>query len=200
MSLVGGDAGAQDRRDGGEIDRHRQLGGEGDRGDDIFGEAAVHAVAGVVLVLAQRLPAGLAIFASHARIVQPGDTDGIADPQTLHAGPERGDDAGSLMAGNEGRHRLHRPVAVGGVQVGVADAARFDLDQDLARTGLRHRHILDHQRLAELFDDGGFHGRHESAPLQELEQTSDAVRCALDWGQTAQLYAPQTYDDRGVMT
>jgi hypothetical protein len=58
--------------------------------------------------------------------------------------------------------------------------------QALTLTRLRQRHVLDHQRLAELFDDCGFHGRHVSAPLQYAEQTSDATLRALDWNQAAQ--------------
>ena len=50
-----------------------------------------------------------------------------------HAGADRDDVADALVAGDERRLRLDRPVALGGVQVGVADAARRDLDQDLAR-------------------------------------------------------------------
>jgi hypothetical protein len=53
----------------------------------------------------------------------------------------------------------------------MADAARLDLDQNLAGSGLRHRHVLDHERLAELSDDCGF---------------SVTMRGTFDWGQTAQ--------------
>ena len=52
------------------------------------------------------------------------------------AGADRLDDADALVAGDERRRRLDRPVAVGGVDVGVAQAARLDADQDLAGSGL----------------------------------------------------------------
>src|SRR5208337_1547349 len=50
-----------------------------------------------------------------------------------------------------------RPIAAGRVQVGVADAARLDLDQDLVGLHLRNGDVLDHQRLAELVDNGRLH-------------------------------------------
>jgi hypothetical protein len=40
--------------------------------------------------------------------------------------------ADAFMAGNERRLGLDRPVAMNGVKVGMADAARRDLDQDLS--------------------------------------------------------------------
>ncbi len=47
-----------------------------------------------------------------------------------------GDQADALMARDErGRRGLHRPVAVSGVEIGGADAARFGLDEDLTGTG-----------------------------------------------------------------
>ena len=62
--------------------------------------------------------------------------------------------------------RLHRPVALRGVQVGVAHAARLDLDQDVAGARLRHLDLLDGQRLPELTHDSGFHRLvHGSAPF-----------------------------------
>ncbi|MFB9264629.1 hypothetical protein ACFFWD_15870 [Bradyrhizobium erythrophlei] len=51
------------------------------------------------------------------------------------------------------------------MQISVTDAAGFHLDQDFAGARLRHWHILDLKRVAELCDDGGFHGRHGSGPL-----------------------------------
>ncbi len=74
----------------------------------------------------------------------------------LDTGAHRGDEAHALVAGNEGRVGLDRPVALGGVQVGVADAAGLDLDQHVTRTWARHWHFFDGQRLVEGAYDGGF--------------------------------------------
>src|ERR1039458_9944185 len=40
-----------------------------------------------------------------------------------------------LMARNEREYGLHRPVAVGRMEIGVAYAAGFSFDQNLARSG-----------------------------------------------------------------
>ena len=80
--------------------------------------------------------------------VQPGHADPVALLDRRDAGADGRDGADALVAGNEGRRGLHRPVAVGGVQVGVAHARGLDLDQDLARARLGYRHLLDRQRLA----------------------------------------------------
>ena len=164
QSLVGGDARAQDRGDRRIIDVLGQLCCERSRGDDVFGETAVHAVAGVVLMLAQRFPSGLAVFAGKAGIMQPRYADRIADFQVGHSRSECRDNAGSLMAGNEGWNWLYRPIAGCRMQIGVADAARFHFDQNFARTRLWHRNILNRKGLAELCDDGGFHGWHRLLP------------------------------------
>jgi hypothetical protein len=51
------------------------------------------------------------------------------------------------------------------MQVRVADAAGFDLYQDLALTNLRHRNFIDRQRLLELVDHRRFHHfRHRALP------------------------------------
>jgi hypothetical protein len=62
--------------------------------------------------------------------------------------------------------RLYRPIALRGVQVGVAYAARLDLHHDVAGARLRHLDLLDSQRLVELTHYSGFHGLvHGSAPF-----------------------------------
>jgi hypothetical protein len=88
---------AEDRCDRGEIDARRQPCGKSRGSDDIFGKAAVHAVTGIVLMLAQRFPAGRTIFAGEAGVVQPGDANGIADLAIGHAWTERRDDAGGFV-------------------------------------------------------------------------------------------------------
>jgi hypothetical protein len=67
---------------------------------------------------------------------------------------KRSYNACNLMAWNEGKRRLHRPIAFSGMQVGMADAAGHHLDQDLSRTRHRHGYVLYHQRLAELVHYG----------------------------------------------
>ena len=77
-SLVGRDAGAQDRGHFREVDLRRQAPHVGRRGDHELGVAAIDGVARVVLSLTEGLPAANAVFARSARVVQPGHADGVA--------------------------------------------------------------------------------------------------------------------------
>jgi hypothetical protein len=43
------------------------------------------------------------------------------------------------------------------MQIGVADAARFGLDQNLAGSGHGNIPFPENERLSEFFDDGGVH-------------------------------------------
>ena len=49
-------------------------------------------------------------------------------------------------------------AGVGRVQVGAADAAIVDLENDLPRSGLGLGDVLDGQRSAQFMEYGGFHG------------------------------------------
>jgi hypothetical protein len=53
-----------------------------------------------------------------------------------------------------------RPIAVGHVQIRVADAASFDFDQHFMRVWLRSRDVFDGQGLFELVQDGCLHRVH----------------------------------------
>ena len=73
-------------------------------------------------------------------------------------GAEAFDDPDSLVAGDERRMRLDRPVPVGGVDVGVAQPAGLDLDHHLPWSGLWFGHLLDAQGLIEGVHDCSSHG------------------------------------------
>ena len=62
--------------------------------------------------------------------------------------------ADALVPGNEGKRGLQRPVAPRGVQIRVAYAAGFRLDQYLAWADARDIPLPEHQRLSELFNRG----------------------------------------------
>ena len=66
-------------------------------------------------------------------------------------------DPDALVSRHERRRRLDRPVAVRGVDVGVAESGRLDVDDDLARARCRDRPLLDDQWEAELVHDCCFH-------------------------------------------
>jgi hypothetical protein len=185
QSLIGGDAGAQDRRNRGEIHVRRQARSKRGRSDHIFGKPAIHAIAGVVLMLAQRFPTRLAIFTAHAGIMQPGDADRIPKPIIGDTRTQCGHHACGLVTGNEGRRRLHRPVAGCSVQIGVTNAASFDLGENFAGTRHGHRDVFDYQRLAQRPHHRRLHQRlHRSALLFPGGRLSSKTPLDLDRHQT----------------
>ena len=143
-ALVDSDTGAENRRDLVELDVLRQDANVVRVGQHVFGVAAIDRVAGVLLAFAEGFPASQAVLAAAAGGVQPGHADAIALLHPGHAGTHRRDVANAFMAGNERQGRFHRPVALGSVQVGVADAGGGDLHQDL--TGAGHRHLDSSRR------------------------------------------------------
>jgi hypothetical protein len=126
-------------------------------GEDVLRVAAVDGVSGVALGRAQRLPSGDAELACPTRHVEPRDRDALAETRRRDAVSDRGDDADALVSRHERRGRLHRPVAVGRVDVGVAESRRLDVDDDLTGTRGGDRPLLDLQRAAEFVHDGCFH-------------------------------------------
>jgi hypothetical protein len=113
---------------------------------------------GVALVFAQRLPAGGAVLTRTTGESEPWQGDPVARRDLGHPRSEALDNPHTLVAGDERRFRLDWPVAVRGVDVGVAQTRRLDPHHHLARPSDRLWHILDNQRLAELMDYSGFHG------------------------------------------
>ena len=105
------------------------------------------AVAGLVLVLAHRFPAGLAIFATHAGIMQPRDPDSVPQFEIGHVRAEASDDADDLVARRERQRGFCRPVAFGRMQVGVAHAAGHHLDQNLSLVRNGNGYVLYDQRF-----------------------------------------------------
>src|SRR3984885_9438944 len=129
------------------------------RGDDgVLGERAVDGVARILLLLAQRLPPAVAVTALTARVTEPRDRDPVTDRTGAHTGAELLDITDALVPGNERRCRLYRPVAVRGVDIGVAQPACLDPDEDLTVGRLRDREILYLQGGVEIGDNCCSHG------------------------------------------
>src|SRR6185295_16120460 len=104
---------------------------------------AVAAVAGVDLMGAQGLPALDAPFALTACPPEPRNCDSLAQLRAGDARPVPDNDADAFVTRHEGNRRLDRPITVGGVDVGVAEATRFQLYEDLADAWLGCRAVLD---------------------------------------------------------
>ena len=85
----------------------------------------------------------------------------VARRDVRDVGPDLLDDARALVT-DYGRHRAGvDPLR--GVQVGVANAARDHADQDLAGARGVELELLHDERLPELVEDGGSHGRPPAA-------------------------------------
>jgi hypothetical protein len=68
------------------------------------------------------------------------------------------DDPNTFMAWHKRQCRLHRPVAVDGVDVCVTEAACLQSHEYLSGPGCRDRAILNHEWFMKLIDDGSAHG------------------------------------------
>ena len=87
--------------------------------------------------------------------------DVVADGERADVRPDLLDDPRSLVA--EDRRRVSGGVgAGGGVEIGVADAAGGEADQDLPRLRLGELDLLDDERLAELLEHRRAHPHFES--------------------------------------
>lgn len=136
-SLVDGQTGAEDGRHGGEVAVLGDAGHVGGLADGVLLERAVDSISREGGRRAQRLVGLAALLAAHARPVQPLDAHVVANLDVgdqLAAGYHH---AGSLVAADEGHLGGEGPVSIDGVEVGVADAAVLDVDEDLVRGWFR---------------------------------------------------------------
>ena len=118
-----------------------------------FGVAAIVVVTGKPRVRAEVLAAAPAPGALAAGLAQPGDADPRAGGSEARAsGATAYDRADDLVTGDDSR-MARRQVALGDVEVGAADAAGLDTDENLARAGLGHRKLNRKQRIG--FDRAG---------------------------------------------
>jgi hypothetical protein len=94
------------------------------------------------------------VVADPAGVAEPRQGDAVADRDLGHRRAGLGDDPDALVAGHERRRRLDRPVAVGGVDLSVAEAGGLDLDAHLIGLERDRLDALDGQGLVEGVDDG----------------------------------------------
>src|ERR1700720_2924623 len=89
--------------------------------------------------------------------VQPRDPDAVAFLQMFHARSNLGHKSRAFMPGYKWQSGFHRPIAVCGMQVGVADTTRDHFDQSLTRPWIRNWNFPNLQRLAEFLDESCLH-------------------------------------------
>jgi hypothetical protein len=128
------------------------------RSQHVLGIAAVSAVTGVLLMRAQRLPSAHAVLAFAASPAEPWDRHPASGSRVRDTFAEGDNDAHTFVAGHERQAGLHRPVAMGGVDVGVAEPAGFDTDGDLSGARRRNFAINDLERTIERRDNSCAHG------------------------------------------
>jgi hypothetical protein len=73
------------------------------------------------------------------------------------------DDARAFMAEDAGENSL-RVIARTGEFIGVAQASRLDLDENLAALGALEIDLHDFERFSSLYGDGGAGFHHGSSP------------------------------------
>ena len=146
---VGRDAGAEQRRGGGEVHALRDAQGEG-LVDDDAGRVAAQGVSAEMLVGAvvgegrsggtELLQAFLAARAGAAGVDQAARSADVADLELRHLGADGCHAADDLVARDAGVVRA-RPFAAGRMDVGVADAAEKDFHLHIRRTRLTARDL-----------------------------------------------------------
>jgi hypothetical protein len=127
-------------------------------GDCILRERSIDRIATVLLLLAESLATVDAVSTLAAGVTEPGDRDALADSSVSDLGTEFLDDADTFMAGNERQCRLHRPVAVSGVNVGVTETAGLHPNEYLPECRLGDLPLLDLERSVERGDYCCLHG------------------------------------------
>ena len=166
--LVSRDAGADQRGciHRGEAGRH--MGDVVWICEEVLGKAAVPGIAAELGLGAHRLPPCQAILAMTTRRVEPGHSDPVALLYDRYARSDGDDQPDGLMARNEWERGLDRPVAMRGMEIGVAYTAGLGFDEDLARPGRRDVPFLKQQGFSKLLDYcGGHFACHEVTPLSQ---------------------------------
>src|SRR5579859_6607558 len=130
------------------------------RGFDELRVAAVHGHAGNFLFHTEVLIAFAAKLAFAARPVNPWHANPVADFEFADARPNLNHLARNLMSHDKGQFgnagELY-PVALGNVQVRMADATSFHLDQNFVLAGDGALDFLNHHGLFQFMQDCGLH-------------------------------------------
>ena len=154
------DAGAKERR---EVDRGGLFGKRDEEvgtGDGVFRIAAIDGVARVGGVVAEILAVPAAERAGAVDAAEPGDAGAMTDADGVDAGAEFFHAADDLVSGRNSIAQ-RRQLTGGDVEIGAAHATGFDLEENLARSGLGDRQIFKGQRTrgdgGGMVEDSGAH-------------------------------------------
>src|SRR5450432_2306975 len=138
---------------------------------EVFGKAAILRITAELRFRAHRFPGRQAILAMTTRRVEPWHTDPVAFLHNRYSRSDGGDQPDGFVARNEWKRGLEWPIAMRGMEIGVANTAGLRLDQDLARLGRGYVKLPKHQRLSELLNNRGLHlVCHGSTPLSKVDE------------------------------
>src|SRR5262245_63216146 len=132
------------------------------------GIAAVARVAGKYRPIAQVLSAAAAIRADAAGRAEPRDPDALAYGQSCDSRPHGGDAPDDLVAGHDRKLRVWQ-LAVDHVQIGPADTAGRDLDENFAGRRNWRWPIAHDERSARVLQR---QGAHDTSPVVQNEMES----------------------------
>lgn len=141
-SLVDSDTGAEDGGDGLKIHALGNTGHVGGLGDSVLLEGTVDGVARKLGLGAEGLVSSHAVGAGQAGAVEPLDADVIALLEIVDEFAAGDNNTSTLVATDQGHLDGQGPVALHGVQVGVAHTRELDVDQNLIGPGLGDRDFL----------------------------------------------------------
>ncbi len=119
------------------VETLRNLDGVRVGSDGVITVSAIHAVARVLLVGAEGLPAGGAELASSTGRVKPSHADTVADFAVSGIRTNLNNGSDSLVSGAKRSLGGNGPVSVDGVDIGVAATRSTHLNQDLRSSGMR---------------------------------------------------------------
>src|SRR4029079_13808944 len=118
-------------------------------------------------VRAQGLPTVDAPFTLTTSPTEPRNCNSLDDLRGRHTGAHSFDDADAFLARNERYRWLHRPIAMGSVDVGVAQAAGLNPYENFTWARFGSGTVLDGEGTIECCDDCCSHGC--SNPVRVLD-------------------------------
>lgn len=144
--------------DGGDLIERNALGDMSDvsrRCHAVLLEGPINGVAGELGSQAKGFIGLLAEGAGQAGVVQPLDTDRLTDlADVIGDQLATGDNnPGTLVTTDKREFGGNGPVPIDRVEIGVADARVFDVDEDILRAGLGDGNLLVLERATDLVDD-----------------------------------------------
>ena len=185
---IGGDAGAQQRRDCGQVLLVVADARDEDVLDDDMVRIAAERVATQHLVLAiigadkagglaELLLAGMAGRAMAATVDHTAHADEIADREASDVAADRGHPADDLMAGDGGIERA-APFAAHGVEVRMADAAIEDVDRDVVGQQVAAREAEGRERRGRRLGGIGLGWAGHDGPCLVLGEGNGVRACS----------------------